>query len=321
LDQSFGDLEIVIANDGSVDDTHSVAAGLMQRDRRIRYMFHSNRGSAATRNAAIRMPGSFKYVALLDDDDLWLPEHLEATVRVLEGEPDVTVVFARVKTVDALGGQWTVALSAERDRKMRRPVALVERDGPDGSIILDRVALLRSLLRNEFSPHPSTVVVRVETIPFSPWLNERLVVFEDLDFFVNLAKRSLRFAFIDAIHANVRYQGDNLTRWIGFGSPTQLDRMRSVLEHLESRLALCQDRVDRNVVRRDIAGSAYLVAQCLAEHCLLKEARRFYWKSGRHHMSVAAVRGLASACLPVLAFRVLREVRQSVSRALASGLR
>jgi glycosyltransferase involved in cell wall biosynthesis len=321
LDQSFGDFEIVIADDGSVDDTHSVATGLVQRDRRIRYVFHSNRGCAATRNAAIKMPGSFKYVALLDDDDLWLPEHLETTVRVLEEEPEITLVFARVRTIDELGGQWSAARIAERDQKMRRPIALLEREGPKGSIILDRDAVFHSLLRSEFTPHTSTVVVRAEQIPFDPWLNESLVVLEDLEFFVKLAKHSLRFAFIDAIHAEVRYQGDNLTRWIGVASPTQLDRMRSVLAHFESRLALCQDGVDRKIVRRDIAGSAYLVAHCLAEQCLLKEARRFYWKSGRHHLSVETVRGLVSACLPVGAFRVLREVRQSVSRALSSGLR
>jgi glycosyltransferase involved in cell wall biosynthesis len=74
LRQSFGDLELVIVDDGSADDL----AGALARfaDPRIRLIRHErNRGAAAARNTAIRASAA-PYVALLDSDDEWLPEKL-----------------------------------------------------------------------------------------------------------------------------------------------------------------------------------------------------------------------------------------------------
>lgn len=75
--QSFHDIEIVIVDDGSADETPSILAELAKEDSRIHLLRHdTNRGAGATRNTGISAAQGL-WIALLDSDDLWRPEKLE----------------------------------------------------------------------------------------------------------------------------------------------------------------------------------------------------------------------------------------------------
>ncbi len=81
LAQRFQDFEIIVVNDGAVD-VRSVIDEL--NDGRITLITHDrNRGLAAARNTGLRLARG-KYIAYLDDDDRYLPDHLETLVGVLE---------------------------------------------------------------------------------------------------------------------------------------------------------------------------------------------------------------------------------------------
>lgn len=85
LAQSYRDFEIIVVNDGAVDVGGAVDA--LNTDGRITLIKHDrNRGLAAARNTGIRMARG-KYIAYLDDDDRYLPDHLETLVAVLEKGP------------------------------------------------------------------------------------------------------------------------------------------------------------------------------------------------------------------------------------------
>jgi glycosyltransferase involved in cell wall biosynthesis len=75
LNQTFRDLELIIVDNCSADDTEKVITGYA--DGRIRYYRHDNGGViAVNRNYGIdRARG--EYIAFCDDDDLWLPDKLE----------------------------------------------------------------------------------------------------------------------------------------------------------------------------------------------------------------------------------------------------
>jgi glycosyltransferase involved in cell wall biosynthesis len=87
LGQSYGNLEIIVVDDASKDDTADVVKSI--GDRRIKYIRHdSNRGGSAARNTGIRA-ATGEYIAFLDDDDQWEPEKTEEQLKVLErGECD-----------------------------------------------------------------------------------------------------------------------------------------------------------------------------------------------------------------------------------------
>lgn len=90
LAQTCQDFEIVVIDDGSTDDP----ARALPTDPRIRFFAQGNRGGGAARNAGIdRARGRF--VAFLDSDDFYLPEHLATMCALLEGTTD-TVGYARI---------------------------------------------------------------------------------------------------------------------------------------------------------------------------------------------------------------------------------
>ena len=72
LAQTYQDYEIIVVNDGSTDNTKEVLATFGNS---ITAIHQENRGLSAARNAGITI-SSGKYIAFLDDDDLWLPEKL-----------------------------------------------------------------------------------------------------------------------------------------------------------------------------------------------------------------------------------------------------
>lgn len=75
--------EIIVVDDGSSDGTVEALSGLSSLIRVIR--LDSNRGVASARNAGIRA-ARYEWIALLDSDDWWLPDHLQLLCREVENE-------------------------------------------------------------------------------------------------------------------------------------------------------------------------------------------------------------------------------------------
>lgn len=83
LGQSFGDLEVIVVDDGSPDNTRAVIGSI--RDDRVRYVRHKrNKGLPAARNTGI-MVAKGRYIAFLDDDDEWMPEKLGKQLGAIDG--------------------------------------------------------------------------------------------------------------------------------------------------------------------------------------------------------------------------------------------
>ena len=83
LAQTYQDFEIIVVNDGTLDVSDVIAP--LNRDGRITVIRHDrNRGLAAARNTGIRAAKG-TYIAYLDDDDTYLPDHLQTLVTTLQG--------------------------------------------------------------------------------------------------------------------------------------------------------------------------------------------------------------------------------------------
>jgi glycosyltransferase involved in cell wall biosynthesis len=115
LAQSFQDLEVIVVDDASNDDTRGQVMSV--DDPRVRYIAHErNRGGSAARNTGIQA-SHCEFVAFLDSDDLWAPRKLEKQLQLLQvkGEeygfvyawciantPDGKEVWRMHKTIDGL---------------------------------------------------------------------------------------------------------------------------------------------------------------------------------------------------------------------------
>lgn len=90
-EQTYAPVEIIVVDDGSTDDTRSVMAGFGEA---VTYVRQPHTGQpAATRNAGLRVARGV-FCALLDSDDLYLPDKLALQVAALSVHPDVGLVYS-----------------------------------------------------------------------------------------------------------------------------------------------------------------------------------------------------------------------------------
>jgi glycosyltransferase involved in cell wall biosynthesis len=94
--QHFTDWELIIVDDGSLDDTASVVEPFLD-DRRIHYVTQAASGSCAARNHGQRLARG-GLIAYLDSDNVWYPGFLSAAVDTLAIEPTVGLVYGVLVT-------------------------------------------------------------------------------------------------------------------------------------------------------------------------------------------------------------------------------
>ncbi|MFH0879298.1 MAG: glycosyltransferase [Lentisphaerota bacterium] len=105
LGQTFQDFEVLIADDGSTDNSLEIIEFYARRHARIRVLTHpgyGHRGIAATSNLAAEQARG-RYVAWLDSDDLWYPDTLARRVEFMENRPDMGLMCSFFDIIDEHG--------------------------------------------------------------------------------------------------------------------------------------------------------------------------------------------------------------------------
>ena len=100
LQQTFANLEVLVIDNASTDATAAVVAGI--DDGRVRCISFAQAGASFARNQGIGHARG-RYVALLDADDLWLPDKIAEQLDAFENNPEAGLVFCWCDSVDEHG--------------------------------------------------------------------------------------------------------------------------------------------------------------------------------------------------------------------------
>jgi glycosyltransferase involved in cell wall biosynthesis len=187
LAQTWPDVEVIVVDDGSTDETTSVVAERAARDDRIRLLRRPNGGVSAARNTALAAAVG-AWIAPLDADDVWRPDKIERQVALAE-RTGADCIYCWYVRIDEAGH------------------ALFDRVG-GGRFQGDVRAEL--VLGNFVGPGSSPLLRRQAVVAIGGW-NERLRGNEDQDLYLRLAEHG-RFDYVPEVLVGYRQRAGSLSR-------------------------------------------------------------------------------------------------------------
>jgi glycosyltransferase involved in cell wall biosynthesis len=133
LSQTYHNLEIVVVNDGSRDNTDELLASYASKDSRLRFVSKPNEGIPDTVNRGFRESRG-RYVTWTSDDNYYYPEAIAEMVQFLESHPDVAMVYTDHRCIDGDGKDLGVVVAEE-------PESLEYHCAPAGCLLFRREVL------------------------------------------------------------------------------------------------------------------------------------------------------------------------------------
>ena len=214
--QTFGDWELLIVDDGSTDDTQALIASRWGADARVRPVKNTHaKGQCGARNCGIELARG-RYIAYLDSDDEWEPIHLERMVGYLE---DPTLGLD-VMTANPLRRRRDTGEVYHFDELDERAVPH-ERRGD--LYLLDPDRLLETALKRRVMTNQA-LVGRADVIRRVPW-DESVHGGTDIIYMLELAAVRPRVGHLQEYHVTYWAHGDNVTDCGRTHTPSRLARL------------------------------------------------------------------------------------------------
>lgn len=188
LNQTFKDFEILVVDDGSLDNSYEIVKKNQLADSHIKLIKKENGGVSSARNEGIRC-STMKYIAFLDSDDIWEENYLEEQAKLIEKFPNAVL--------------WGCALGIIENNKKRNGN---QGDIPEGFRGLIPDYFGRKSKANLFSS--SSVVINRSVFNIVGLFDERINFGEDLDMWFRII---LQFpvAYFNKTLAYYNYDAEN----------------------------------------------------------------------------------------------------------------
>ncbi|MDY6903909.1 MAG: glycosyltransferase [Thermodesulfobacteriota bacterium] len=99
LQQTYPNIEVIAVDDGCTDNTREILDRLREKVTVLEHPGRINKGQSAAINLGLRMAAG-DYIAILDSDDLFLPDKIEKQVNYLEKRPEIGIVYTNGYGID-----------------------------------------------------------------------------------------------------------------------------------------------------------------------------------------------------------------------------
>ena len=144
LAQTYKNLEVIVVDDGSSDDTAAIVEEFVKKDPKVQLVRQTNKGVGDAQNTAIRLARG-KYIAPLDADDLWFPEKIEKQVACIERcGPETGLVYCWCKFIDERSAPVGPGITCKFKGRLHHLMILTDIIG-NGSVPLFRAAALEKI--------------------------------------------------------------------------------------------------------------------------------------------------------------------------------
>lgn len=188
LDQQYPNLELIVVDDGSADDTERAVQPFLSN---IKFLRKPNGGPASARNHGIAA-ATGELVAFLDSDDLYLPGKLARQVRQFQAEPETVLAYC-----------WFLISDGDGRLRMGRRCRL------HGSAYRE---LLGECMKGPL--YPSAVMIRRTALEQAGTFDETMRIADDTDLFCRIARIG-PIGLIPEPLVQLRRFGDNVSRGPG----------------------------------------------------------------------------------------------------------
>ena len=178
--QTYDNWELLLVDDGSTDASTEIARRYTQQyPEKVRYLqhvSHQNRGLSASRNLGVSHAKG-KYVALLDADDIWLPQKLERQVAILESHPEAAMTYGP--------GRWWYSWTGNQEDSQRDYLQTL---GVQVNTLFQPPTLLTLFLRQErMAPLICALLVRRDVVErIEGWEEAFRTLYEDQVFYAKV---------------------------------------------------------------------------------------------------------------------------------------
>lgn len=171
LGQTIKDIEVIVVDDGSTDNTKEIITPYLNR---INYIYQKNCGPSSARNRGISCAKG-DYIAFLDADEIWIREKLEIQLNFLRENPEYSMVYTDLLRID-------------KRKNLTFPFL-------KGRIAAQNGYIFEELITKNFIP-TTTVVVKRECFDHVGLFDESLRSVEDRDMWLRIAQQD-KIGFIE----------------------------------------------------------------------------------------------------------------------------
>lgn len=300
LTQTYRDLELIVIDDGSTDNTLSMLNAISVQDSRLKIISQINSGRPSiARNRGVSIAKGI-YISFLDSDDLWDQARVERMVSGLDRHPEWVAVFHDLELVDEFGTSLGQTYLADVD--------FLTKASPWNKKLEDNWFNLNSRFYVFMSlyyaaAHTQSIMIARSRLPDGILnFNPNYIICEDTDLWIRVAMHG-QIGFLNEVLSSYRQLSTSITR----------NRLRfanqSVAFHKDNYQRLCQNLSKDEIIiyKKKIADYIRDLAYLQYDQYNLLDARKAYFEALTLDAKLKDAIAITKTWLPVVILKLARQ--------------